>query len=143
MSKVCVFAAALLLAGCGKEVGRVPFSGEGSNSVTTVLSAGRVAFWTDVDLTYTGSAKLEYRVALVQGGTLVATVACDGLGLMSAKRMWVEVDRGSAHSRSGKGKMECSATLLKGGSTTVNVNLPFGVRPLSATISRADLVLKQ
>jgi len=143
MSKMLHFAAALLLAGCGKEVGRIPFYGEGSNSATAVLSAGKVAFWTDIDLSYTGSAKLEYRVALLQGGSPVATVVCDALGRMSATRMWLEVDRGSVHSRSGRGKMECSATLLKGGPTTVDVNLAFGVRPLSATVSRADLVLKQ
>ena len=138
-----LFPALLFLTVRGKEVGRVPFSGEGTNTAATVLSAGKVAFWTDIDLQYEGAAALEYRIALVQGGTPVATAICHPLGFLGTKFMWVEVDRGPSHSRSGSGKMDCSATLSKGGPTTVEATLEFTVRPLRATTSKADLVLKQ
>lgn len=143
MLKSWLLLSALLLAGCGKELGRVPFSGESTRSAAIVLRAGRVAFWTDIDIAFNGSATLQYRVALMQGGTRVATALCDAFGPMSTKLRWVEVDYGSTHSRSGQGKMACSVTLPKGGPTTVEASLAFGVRPLSATISRADLVVKQ
>jgi hypothetical protein len=143
MSKTWLLAAALLLVGCGKEVGRVPFSGEGSGSATTVLNAGSVAFWTDVDIAYDGSATLDYQIALVQGGTRVASAVCNPLGPMSIQVLWNEMHRGSASWRSGRGKMDCSANLSKGGPTTVEATLAFGDRPLSATIKRADLVVKQ
>ena len=133
----------LFLTGCGKEVGRVPFSGVGSNSAVTTLHAGKVAFWTDVDLAYVGSAALEYRIALVQGGTQVATAVCDALGPMGTKLGWFELDLRSGHSRRGRGEMLCSADLGKGGPTTVDATLAFGVQPLRANISRADLVVKQ
>lgn len=143
MAKPWLFAAALLLFGCGKELGRLPFSGEGSKAAVTTLAAGNVAFWTDVDVEYEGSATLDYRIGLVQGGRRVATTVCNSLGPMSTKLGWVEVDRGALHSRTGKGKMSCSATLLTGGPTTVEASLVFSVRPLRATIAKADLVVKQ
>lgn len=138
-----LLAGVLLLTGCGKEMGRVPFSGEGTASTITLLSSGNVAFWTDVDIEYSGTAALAYRIALVQAGSTVATAVCDPLGPMSTRLVWTETDRGSAHSRSGRGRMECSATLAKGGPTTVEATLAFGSRPSRATITRADLVLKQ
>ena len=143
MSKTRLLAALLLLAGCGKEVGRIPFAAEGSSRVSAALDAGKVAFWTDVDLDYEGSATLDYQVALIQHGTRVATAACNALGPIRTKLLWVESERGSARSRRGLGRMECSATLPKGGPTTVEASLAFGVRPLAATIRRADLVVKQ
>jgi hypothetical protein len=143
MSKTWLLGAALLLSGCGKEVGRVSFSGEGSSSVETAMAAGRVAFWTDIDIAYDGPATLDYRVALVQAGSRVATAICNPLGPMSTKLVWVEAENGSAHSRAGRGKMACNATLPKGGPTTVEATLAFGVRPRRVTITRADLVVKQ
>ncbi len=68
------------LVGCGKEAGRVAFTGEGSQSSTLQLSAGELA---------------------------------------------------------------CSANLPKAGPTTVHATLAFGTRHASATLSKADLVLKQ
>ena len=142
-SKRALLALSLLLSSCGKEVGRVPFTSEASNSATTVLTAGRVAFWTDIDMQYAGNAELEYRIALVQGGIPVTTAVCHPLGHLSTKFSWVEVDIGSSHSRSGRGKMDCSATLGTAGPTTVAATLAFTVRPLRVTIGKADLVVKQ
>ncbi|HYQ42544.1 MAG TPA: hypothetical protein VER11_11270 [Polyangiaceae bacterium] len=143
LSKACLFAAALVLAACGTEVGRVGFSGEGSSSVTTPLKAGEVDFWTDLDIQFEGNAELHYQVALMQGGSRVATAVCDVLAPKSGKLLWIEIDRGPLHSRRGAGQMPCSATLPKSGPTTVEATLAFGVRPLRVTLRRADLVVKQ
>lgn len=138
-----LLALSLFVAGCGKEQGRVHFSGEGSNSAAMVLNAGRVAFWSDITVGYTGSARLEYHIALLQGGSAVATAVCNPLDGLNVQMRWVQIDSGNAHSRSGNGKMDCRALLPKGGSTTVQATLAFAVRPLTASITKADLVVKQ
>jgi hypothetical protein len=132
-----------LLAGCGKEAGRVPFAAEGSKAATMPLEAGDVAFWTDIDVRYEGNATLMYRVDLVQGGSSVATAECQALGPMSMKVGWIETQFGASHSRSGSGKMACSAQLPKSGPTTVQATLAFGTRPSTVSLNQADLVVKQ
>jgi hypothetical protein len=132
-----------VLVGCGKEQGRVPFAGEGSHAATIPLEAGDVAFWTDIDLKYEGEAALTYHIDLLQGGSSVATAECEALGPMSMKVGWVETRVNSARSRSGRGKMECSARISKSGPTLVQATLAFSTRPGRATLGRADLVVKQ
>jgi hypothetical protein len=140
-------AALLLLAvasvGCGKEAGRLPFTGEGVQSASVELAAGEVAFWTDLDVQYDGAATLAYTITLSQGGAPVATAACNPLGRLPVKMGWVETNVNGAQSRKGSGKMECSATLAKGGPTTVQATLAFAQRPATVTLNKADLVLKQ
>lgn len=131
------------LAGCGKEAGRVPFVAEGSQTATLPLEAGDVAFWTDIDLRYEGEATLTYRIDLLQGGSGVAAAECQALGPMSMKVGWIETRSGASSSRSGSGKMACSAQLVKSGPTVVQATLGFGVRPSSFTLGKADLVVKQ
>ena len=134
---------ALSIAACGRQVGSVPFSDEGTKSATLPLTAGSVAFWTDLDVAYEGSGTLSYRIELSQAGRTVATTTCDPLGKMSVQLGWLDIQRGASHSSSGHGKMLCGATLAKGGPTLVQATLAFGVRPLTATIKQADLVVKQ
>jgi hypothetical protein len=141
-----ILAIALLassIVACGRQVGSVPFSGEGTKSATLPLTAGGVAFWTDLDVAYEGSGTLSYRIELSQAGRTIATTTCDPLGKMSVQLGWLDIQRGASHSSSGHGKMLCGATLAKGGSTLVQATLAFGVRPLTATIKQADLVVKQ
>lgn len=133
----------LLLAGCGKEAGRVPFAAEGTQAVTMPLDAGEVAFWTDIDVKCEGAAALTYRVDLLQGGSAVANAECQALGPMSIKMGWVETQFGASRSRSGSGKMACTAKLAKSGPTVVQATLGFDARPISFTLSKADLVVKQ
>ncbi len=134
---------ALPLAACGRQIGSVPFSGEATKSATLPLTAGSVAFWTDLDVKYEGSATLSYRIELSQAGLPVATATCDPLGQMSVQLGWLDIEHYASHSRSGQGKMLCEATLAKGGPTVVRATLAFGLRPLTASIKRADLVVKQ
>ena len=121
----------------------MPFSGEGTQSATLQLQAGDVAFWTELDVEYQGNALLEYRIDLSQGGASVATAACNPLGQMKIKMGWLETDFGASHSRRGSGKMACTASLTKGGPTTVEASLAFGLRPATVTLNKANLVLKQ
>ncbi len=107
------------------------------------LKAGDVALWTDLDIAYEGDAALAYQVELVQDGATVARAVCDPLGPMNVKMSWVETNMGSSHSRRGRGKMACSATLAKAGPTTVKTTLAFAQKPASVTLKKADLVVKQ
>lgn len=131
------------LTACGSEAGRVPFSNEGSGAAPMTLKAGEVAFWTDLDVAYEGQAALVYRIELVQDGSTVATAVCDPLGHLPMKMSWRETNIGASHSRRGRGKMECAATLAKGGPTTVKATLAFDRKPATVTLKKADLVLKQ
>jgi hypothetical protein len=134
---------AWLLTACDRPVGSVPFASEGTKITTLPLAAGRVAFWTELDIAYEGAATLAYRIELSQAGRNVATATCDPLGKMSVQLGWLDIRRGASHSSSGHGKMSCEATLAKGGPTVVRATLAFGVQPLAATLKRADLVVKQ
>lgn len=129
--------------GCGKELGRVPFTKEGTGSTTVALKPGEVAFWTDIDIEWQGAATLDYEVELLQGGTKVASATCNPLGNLSVKTTWVETNIHDEHSRSGNGKLDCSVTLPSGGTTTVNATLAFGSKGKSVTLKKADLVIKQ
>jgi hypothetical protein len=132
-----------LLCACGTEVGRVPLGGEGSASTQATLKAGDVSFWTDIDVEYEGDAALTYDITLEQGGKTVAKTTCDPLGRMSTKVSWVETNLGSSHSRRGRGKMDCTATVPAAGETTAKVTLALGTRPKTIIVKKADLVLKQ
>jgi hypothetical protein len=138
-----VLSSLMLLAGCGKEVGRIPFTGDGSGSAPLELQAGDVDFWTDLSIDYPADTALQYKVSLEQGGAAVATATCDPLGRISVKTTWVETNVGATHARSGMGKMGCSAKLLKGGPTTVKASLAFSHKPTSVSLKKADLVVKQ
>ena len=129
-----------LLAGCGKEMGRIPFSAPGTGTATVTLQAGEVAFWTDIDAEYHNDSSLPYTVQLEQGGAKVASAMCNPLGPIHIKMSWVETNLGNEHSRSGMGKMGCSVTLAKGGPTTVKATLGPAK---DITFKKADLVLKQ
>ena len=131
------------LLGCGKEIGRVPFAAPGTADATMTLKAGEVDFWTDIDLSWEGSATLDYQVTLEQGGKTVATATCDPLGQLHVKQMWTETNLGASHSRHGRGKMSCSTSLASGGPTTVKATLAWGGKPSTETLRKADLVVRQ
>ncbi len=134
----------LALAGCGKEIGRIPFTGSGSGSATLTLQAGDVDFWTDIDASYEGSASALYHVTLEQGGVGVGAATCYPLGQINVKTTWTETNLGSSHSRSGMGKMPCSLKLAKAGPTFVKVSFNASAnKPATVTIKKADLVVKQ
>jgi hypothetical protein len=130
----------MVLAGCGKEVGRIPFSAPGTGTANVTLQAGEVAFWTDIDVEYHSDSSLLYTVHLEQGGASVGAATCHPLGRIHVKTGWAENNLGSTHTRSGMGKMECSVSLAKGGPTTAKATLGPAK---DVTVKKADLVLKQ
>lgn len=140
---VLMSVAVCALAGCGKEVGRVPLSGVGTAESTVDLKAGEVAFWTDMDLEWEGDGSLEYLVTLSQGGQPVATATCFPLGQLHVKGNWTSTNLGGSHTRHGDGKMSCEATVPKAGKTAVQATLAWKQAPKSATVRKVDLVLKQ
>jgi hypothetical protein len=141
--RVSVALLGLWLVACGKETGRVPFAAEGTANAPATLKAGNVDFWTDIDMKWEGDAALAYTIELEQGGKSVATATCNPLGAINVKLNWSETNIGGSHSRSGSGKMGCSATLPSGGATNVKATLAFSRKPATLTLSKADLVLKQ
>lgn len=133
----------VLVAGCGKEVGRVPFSGPGSAARRMTLGAGKVSFWTNLDIHYKGDVDMVYKVALVQRGKTVAAATCDPLGHLDIRIGWVQTDIGASHSRRGTGRMECSARVPTAGPTVVKATLAFLGRPAKVDLEKADLIVKQ
>jgi hypothetical protein len=135
--------AALPLFACDRKVGSVPFSAEGTKTMTLPLAAGRIAFWTDLDLSYEGPATLGYHIELSQAGHTIATADCNPLDNLAVKLPWVETRHGATRASSGHAKMQCGASLPTAGPTLVKATLAFAVQPATATLKHADLVLEQ
>lgn len=139
----CAATALALVTGCGKDVGRIPFTAEGLGSASVTLKPGDVTFWTDIDFSYEGDAALAYHVELSQGGERVDSATCNPLGNLPVKTGWVESNVGSSHSRRGLAKMACYAKVTTGGATAISARLAFSKTPLKYTLKQADLVLRQ
>jgi hypothetical protein len=133
----------LLSAGCGKEVGRVPFAAVGSADATVTASSGELIFWTDLDLEWEGEATLSYSVKVEQDGKEVGKSLCYPLAKAKVRTMWTETNVGSKHTRKGNARMECNVKLEKGGSTVIKTTLAFGDKPIKIDLRKADLVVKQ
>lgn len=131
-----------LLAGCGRQVARLPFTTEGTAATTVTLQAGELRFWTDIELKYEGAAEVAYSIELEQAGTTVARAECDPL-TPDFKLGWVETQFGTARSLSGSGRMRCEASVPKPGPTTVRAVLTFKTKPPVLDFKKADLLLKQ
>lgn len=134
-----ILSLASLSTGCGKEAGRVSFTAKGTNEATMSLEAKEVAFWTDLDIEWEGEASAEYDVELQQKGESVGTATCDPLARASVRMSWVETNINGHHTRSGRAKMACTATIAHAGETTIKAKL----KASNVTIKKADLVLKQ
>ena len=133
----------LSLGACGKEMGRLHFSAVGSAESLMTLEAGEVALWTEIDIEHTGYAELGYEVTMLQEGRTVATMSCNPLGKVRTKVGWVQTYFGEKYSRSGTGKMSCTAQLKKGGPTTIRADLRFGKAPKSFLLRKAHLIVRQ
>jgi hypothetical protein len=134
---------ALPLLACARRIGTLPFSGEGTQSALLPLAAGKVAFWTDVDVTYVEPATLSYHIELLQGSSVVAVADCNPLGELPFMTARLETRTGKVRSLEVGGRMSCFAPLSKGGPTEVRATLAFGKRPSTATLKKVDLIVKQ
>jgi len=102
-----------------------------------------VEFWTDLALTYEGSAALTYEIALEQAGHRIASAECEALGAHDVKLGGVESGINDSHALRGSGRMLCSADLPKAALTAVHAKLAFTTRPRITNLTKADLILKQ
>ncbi len=136
-------AALVLLAGCGKEVGRVALSGEGEGDASVTLKAKQeLALWTKLDASWDGSFSPRYDVELRDGSSaVVAKTTCDPLDV-STRIASTETNVGNHHSRSYNGKMRCDLVAPADGSYTVHTKLHYDVRPSSLSVKDISLVLK-
>ena len=136
-------ALAFALVSCGKEIGRIPMSGAGAaETKITVKSGERLALWTSLDLSFTGSLEARYEVDLVQGGTTVSQAKCDPLDV-STKIGSKEVEINAHYSASYSGKMRCEVVATKDGEATVRARLIFANAPADLAIKDISLVIKQ
>ncbi|MET0794225.1 MAG: hypothetical protein ABW061_22070 [Polyangiaceae bacterium] len=134
---------ALSLAGCSKELGRVPLSTQATGDTSVQLAPGNVQFWTDLNLIYFGKPSIFYQIELEQGGSTVASAVCDPLAPKPTEWLWREVRVGAYHRVSSLGRMPCNAVVPKAGATTVRVTLAYDRVLRNVAVTKADLIVKQ
>lgn len=136
-------ASMLLLAACGKEVGRVPLHGEGKGETTVQVTQGKpLAVWTSLDVKYTGSFAAIYDVELVQEGSTVAKTQCNPFDV-NVKTGSKVVNIGDDHSMSYNGKMKCELAPSRNGNATIRATLRYTQKPASLTVNDMSIVLKE
>ena len=166
---VCATAfAAVIVAGCGAEVGRIEFAdvGDGRTEVT-IDSSKNVDFWTHLDLVAEEDdslavsiltdkkVSLAYSIAMYHQGEMMKRVTCDALDVnefdFSTKFRVPGTSFRTARSFRYNGKMKCSTSVPNSGPITVEAELePIDPTdgaaiplPESYKLTRADLVIKQ
>ena len=132
-----------LVSGCGKELARIPMSGEAEGDTTVTASAGqKLALWTSLDIEWDGSFAARYAVELRDpSGKAVASTTCDPLDVSvrtSAFRSYV----GTHHTDRYQGKMQCDLVAPTSGSFTVHAKLTYTTKPSTLTVKDISLVLK-
>ena len=133
----------LALAGCSKELGRVPFATEATGDTRVQLAPGTVDFWTDLSVVYLGAPSISYQIDLEQGGALVASTVCDPLGPKPIEIGWEEYGKGPYHRVKGRARMSCSVVVPKGGPTDVRVTLAYDATAKTVALTKGDLVVEQ
>lgn len=132
-----------LVSGCGKELARIPMTGEGEGDTTVTASSGqKLSLWTSLDIEWDGSFAARYAVELRDSsGKAVASATCDPLDVSvrtSAFRSYV----GTHHTDRYQGKMQCELVAPAGGSFTVHAKLTYSTKPSTLTVKDISLVVK-
>ena len=134
---------AVVLVGCGTEVGRIPFNAAGAGETEVQADAGKnIDFWTDLKIEFTGEIGMAYFIELYQDGELTREVTCSPLDVSTIVKS-VETRIGDHHSIKYNGKMRCSVSVPSSGQTLVKAKLLVDAKSGSLTLERADLVVKQ
>lgn len=135
---------ALLVAGCGKEIGRIPLTGEGEGDTKVTVAAGdKLALWTSLDVEWTGNWNARYAVELRDASSAaVATATCDPL-VAPTKTMAVETHLGAHHKASYQGKMSCELVAPSAGTFTVHAKLTYTAKPVDLKLKDVSLVVKK
>jgi hypothetical protein len=132
-----------LLIGCGKEIARIPMTGEAEGDASVTASAGqKLALWTQLDAEYDGAWSPSYAVELRDAsGKAVASATCDPL-TPTTRIKSVQVHVGAHHTISYSGKMQCELTAPSAGTFTVHAKLAYGAKPATLTVKDISLVVK-
>jgi len=131
-----------LLGGCGKEIGRVPFTAEGAQETKVHVEAGRpLALWTSLNVEYDGDLEAAYDVELRQGDSIIGAARCNPFDI-SLKTGATEVRLGAKQSIKYSGKMRCTLSPTASGEATLRAKLDFPAKPASLTVKDLSLVVK-
>lgn len=141
LSMAVCLASAFALAGCGKELGRIPFSGSGVGTTMIDVKGGKpIAVWTSLDVAFTGKLDAHYEVRVTQGSE-TATAMCYPLDV-STKLMSTEYNVNNDHKIRYQGKMRCDLTAPADGAATIDATLVVKAMP-GLTVKDMSLVFKQ
>jgi hypothetical protein len=143
-TRVSFLAPLVLLLGCGKEIGRIPLTGEGSgDAAVTVKSGEELTLWTHLDASWDGTFSPIYEVELRDvSGKAVATTTCNPMNC-AVRTGSVETQVGSHHTKRYSGKMRCELTAPSSGSYTVHARLALGAKPAGLSVKDMSLVIKK
>ena len=131
------------LSGCGKELARIPLTGEGEGDATVTVSPGqKLALWTSLDIDWDGAFAARYAVELRDSsGKAVASATCDPLDV-SVRTMAYRSYVGAHHTDRYQGKMQCEIVAPASGSFTVHAKLTYTAKPSTLTVKDISLVVK-
>jgi hypothetical protein len=143
MNKRALVLLPVLLLACGKEIARIPMTGEAEGDASVTASAGqKLALWTQMDASYDGTWAPNYAVELRDAsGKAVATTTCDPL-TPTTRIKSVETHFGAHHTMSYSGKMQCDLVAPSAGTFTVHAKLTYGTKPTALTVKDISLVVK-
>jgi hypothetical protein len=132
--------ALVLLAACGKEMGRIPIKESGSYQQSVVLNAGKpVSLWTSLNLEYSGDIGLMYQVN-VDGKTLDCTNALNPSTTIKQVRTSIN---GAVKVRY-EGKLDCGLPeRSQDGPATFGVKVLINPRPRDLVVNDLSLIVKQ
>jgi hypothetical protein len=131
------------IAGCGKEIARIPMHGEDSAATSVTVQQGtKLGLWTSLDADFNGEFVARYEIELYESGQLTGKTTCDPLDV-STKIGARELNLNGQRSVSWQGKMRCELVAKSKGTLHLRAKLVFVKKPASLTIRDISLVVKQ
>ena len=135
--------ALLLVAGCGKELGRLPIKAEGTQETALQVQSGKaLSFWTYFDADDDGSWRPLYQIDLLQDGAVKAHAACNPYDV-SVKTNSRELHIGNRRSVHWDAKMRCELVPPFTGAATARVTFESPTHPAGLKLADATLLVKQ
>jgi hypothetical protein len=132
----------LCLAGCGKELARIPLQQQdATGSVQLAVEGGQpLALWTDLDVEWEGNFAIVYNIDLVDpSGAVVESVTCNPHNV-SVRLHSVRTTNSLRY----QGKMtDCTLTPKISGSHTIRARVTVSTQPRKLTLRDISLVIKK
>lgn len=131
----------LLMAGCAKEVDRIPFNSlETIEQQFTLSKEGPIQLWTDLDIKYSGRMAFIYEIEILKNNEIVAQGQTDAM-LVYTKLYSTEVTLGNKHHKKYQGKLSFNSGVLPAGDYLIRVT-PKPQGSYSELI-KYDIIIKQ